>query len=229
MLVVLLICALLFNAAAVGETYSEEIKFRGLDWGCSFNDALNELKSSAGLGLYENLLDKDTDLDYFYDLFVEKDADVHYLDFSVSVADSGFEFSARDFSEDFFVAGHLVSEICVFGIYGVVNGKVSTERSDAKFYKGSYYFETTENTKTIYDDLVAKLTEMYGEPSENDFSYSDYSLIWSGANNTAVTIEFDDGKYPMLNLDYWDLNCLDLIVEMQNLKYTGDLASKDGL
>lgn len=208
-LMVLMIHCVAFADATICDV---EIKFRNLDWGCSIDEAIANIQS-AGVTSTR----------------VDDDDDVHYLVYSTSVDESGFAYTPSDLPDDFYVAGHLVSQVCAYAIHGVVDGKVSSDRADSKLYKGSYFFETTENTRAIYDDLVEKLTGLYGIPSENKESYSDYSLIWCGLNDSAVTINFDDGKYPMLHLDYWDLSCYDLIVEMQELQYTGDITSVDGL
>lgn len=187
-----------------------EIKFRDLEWGCSIEEAIENI--------YEDGM-KNTD--------IEKDHDVHYLVYSVSVDECGFQYAP--IPDDMFVAGHLVSQVCAEAMYGIVDGKVSKDLADSKLYNGTYYFETTENTKEIYDDLVSKLTGLYGEPIVNNETYSDYSLMWCGQNDSAAVIHFDDGKYPSLRLEYWDLGCYDDIVEMQKIAYVSDIASIDGL
>ena len=213
-MVLLVLITLAINGVAFADApiCDVEIKFRGLEWGCSIDEAMANIQA-AGVESTK----------------IEKDEDVHFLVYSTSVDESGFAYTPYQLPNDFYVAGHLVEQVCAYAIYGMVDGKISKKTADSKLYKGTYYFETTENTREIYDDLVEKLNGLYGKATENKESYSEYSLRWCGLNDTAVVIEFDDGKYPMLHIDYWDLGCYDLIVEMQRAAYTGDIASTDGL
>ena len=187
-----------------------EIKFRDLEWGCNIDEAVDNI--------YEEGM---------WNTDIEEDQDVHYLVYSVSVDKSAFQYAP--IPDNMFVAGHLVSQVCVEAMYGIVDGKVSKEPVNSKLYKGTYYFETTENTQEIYDDLVGKLSGLYGEPIVNNETYSDYSLMWCGQNDSAAVIHFNDGEYPSLRLEYWDLGCYDDIVEMQKVAYVSDIDSIDGL
>lgn len=210
--VVVALLSLVSVAFADAPTYDGEILFRGLPWGCSINDAVENIQS-AGVT---------------YDR-VREDQDVHGIDYSFSVDDCGFSYAPSNLPSDFFVAGHLVEQVAVDAIYGITDGKISRERGDSRIYCGTYYFKSQENIKDVYDDLVSKLTSLYGASVDAVDSYYDFSQMWTGANNAAIIIEMDDGSYPLLHISYWDLGIYDMISEMQSIAYIGDVNSTDGL
>lgn len=210
---VLLVLSLLAACAfADAPTYDGEILFRGLPWGCSINDAVANIQAAG--------VTNDR---------VREDCDVHDVDYSFSVDSCGFSYSPSDLPNDFFVAGHLVEQVAIDAIYGIVDGKISHEREDSRMYCATYYFKDQANIKDVYDDLVSKLTSMYGTPVDAIESYYDHNLMWTGTNNAAIIIEMDDGDYPLLHITYWDFGIHDMIAEMQSLAYIGDADSTDGL
>lgn len=195
----------------------EVIRFRGLEWGCSIEDAAENLRE-AGVSDHAR---------------ISSGFDVRYIDFSTCVDNAGFTFdpSSYMFDNDIFVGGHMVEQIAVNAIYGFVNGEVSSDVADSRIYCGSYYFKEQANMKSVYDDLVSKLTSLYGVPQENPYAnYGSFSCIWYGANHTAVEINMlDSDTLPLLHISFWDLSVGDAIAEMQNALYVNDPFSLDGL
>ena len=210
--VLLVLSMLAAYALADAPTYDGEILFRGLPWGCSIDEAVANIQAAG--------VTNDR---------VRDGEDVHAIDYSVSVDACGFEYAPSGLPNDFFVAGHLVEQVVVEAIYGIVDGQISHEREDSRMYCATYYFKDQTNIKDVYDDLVSKLTSMYGTPVDAIESYYDHNLMWTGTNNAAIIIEMDDGDYPLLHITYWDLGIHDMITEMQNLAYIGDVNSTDGL
>lgn len=194
------------------ESPSTEILFRGLPWGCSIDEVISNIKAAAG------------DVGY-----IRKDWDVHHLDYKISVDESSFCYIANQLPNDFFVAGHLVKEVSAEAIYGIRNGIIMSGTGDSHFFKATYYFMEQVNMLDVYNDLVNKLCGLYGSASALEESSYDHASIWYGANQTAVTIEMNDGDYPRLHITYWDLSIEEAIIEMQQAAYTGDLSSSDGL
>ncbi len=210
---ILAVVSLLMTVAfADSTTYDGEILFRGLPWGCSIDDAVANIQAAG--------VTNDR---------VREDQDVHDVDYSFSVDECGFSYSPSNLPNDFFVAGHLVEQVAIDAIYGIVDGQISRERKDSRMYCATYYFMDQANINDVYDDLVTKLTSLYGTPVDAPESIYDYSNMWTGTNNVAVIIEMDDGKYPLLHLTYWDLGIHDMIAEMQSIAYIGDVNSTDGL
>lgn len=210
--VLLVLSMLAAYALADAPTYDGEILFRGLPWGCSINDAIANIQAAG--------VTSDR---------VREDCDVHAVEYSVSVDSCGFSYAPSDLPTDFFVAGHLVEQVAIDAIYGIVDGEISHDRADSRVYCATYYFKDQANIKDVYDDLVSKLTSMYGTPVEAIKSYFAYNLMWTGTNNAAIIIEMDDGNYPLLHITYWDLGIYDMIEEMQSIAYVGDADSTDGL
>lgn len=212
-LVLLTALMLLCVAKADVATCDTEILFRDLPWGCSIDEAIKNFQNSG----IDNAR-------------LREDEDVYSMNNHWSGVDkSAFEYSSTNLSDDFFVGGHLVDEIYAYAIYGIKDGQVSKKTEDSKLYKGAYFFKSQDNVRGVYDDLVDKLTGLYGEPEPNLDSIMGESQIWYGLNNTAVVITIYDEEFSLLYLEYWDLNVEEMINEMQSVAYVGDIASTDGL
>lgn len=214
-----MVVSMMFAACAHADMLSTEevIRFRGFEWGCSINEVAENLRE-AGVSTRADISDE---------------TDVRFIDFSTSVDDAGFVFdpSSYQFDNDIFVGGHMVEQIAVYAMYGIVDGEISYETEDSRLYCGTYYFKEQANMKSVYDDLVSKLTSLYGTPQENPYANSrDFSCIWYGADNTAVEINMRDSEtLPLLHISFWDLSVDEAIEAMQNALYVDDPNSLDGL
>ena len=203
--------------------YDGEIKFRDLDWGCSIDAAISNLEK-AGIS---------------YNRYsIKNDITVNGKFSGISIDKSGVEFNAyqSDIPNDFYVAGHLVSQIVIKAIYGLSDGQIQKDLEDTNMYYAIYYFEPTSDTESVFDDLNSKLANLYGNTPyvyEDSFS-GDCTITWYGADsNTCVVLDmnrfsvYDDRC--VLSVAYWDLRVHDKIREMQDVIYYGDLSSTDGL
>lgn len=96
------------------------------------------------------------------------------------------------------VAGHEVSETIACFMYPIVNDKVLRDVELAEFYMGAYVFESTssDGAKRIYDDLVRKLTLLYGDGKvikTADEQQEDPVETWTDPQNNVIMI-FNDSS-----------------------------------
>ena len=102
------------------------------------------------------------------------------------------------------IAGYPINNSWVCFVYDYSEEGVDTDVDNAHFIFACMAFDTL-NPQYVYNDLVRKLSTLYGEPEsvaakaltklryprteETSTTYCDYS-IWYGANDTAVLIEY---------------------------------------
>ena len=93
------------------------------------------------------------------------------------------------------VAGYTPSETYACYYFPIENGKVVRDEENAKFYFGWYQFDKSDfaNHSAIFDDLLEKLTSVYGEPSTNETKYNTQKL-WQDASGNLIRLFINDDK-----------------------------------
>ena len=104
-----------------------------------------------------------------------------------SVENAGFEYAVTGIGNSFFVAGHSVNEVYLWALYGSGSGSVEREKELSKLYKAAYYFDDADKD-AAYNDLLEKLSDLYGSPAVRQEETDDRYAMWYGANNTGVIL-----------------------------------------
>ena len=142
--------------------------------------------------------------------------------------DAGYSLTITP-DEDFFVAGHRIERIKAYAVYGIRDNKVIEDESSSRLIMAQYEFDVnSKNVNDVYDDLFAKMCEIYGQPFETS-DVLDMYAVWHGANNTGVYIN-GSSSYLYLCYGKTDFHAdLTEIIEIKNKKLVSDEGSKEGL
>lgn len=159
-----------------------EITFQDISWGESFTTVdekmsnLN-LMNISGESFMTMSVDEITLGDY-------KGIDFEYSD--INIVGSAL-------NKEIEVAGYTTSEVQLFFAYVPVDGVLTKTENDSSFYGARYTFEPQDLNK-MKDDLVTKLSSLYGEPAkttkdtdifENEYTYT----YWYGLNDTELVLK----------------------------------------
>lgn len=185
---ILVLCLLLMlslQALAV----ADEITFRGIPWGSSLTEVEEYFSNLSIVDFDSEDVKRDTILNDDYDVYSNNSYECCWHDF---VFPHG----------SITVAGYDVN-IHLYCFYGIdENGNVLREKEDSVFYAASYDLEVVD-VETSYEDLVNKLTSLYGEGSlqtsggtvyygsstgSGTYEYEERIMTWLGDNDTGVRI-----------------------------------------
>lgn len=171
--------AILTRAESTGETV---ILFRDIPWGTSYTDVkeiLSDLDlwtlTGDGYRVYPTAeIITDDQMEELQ--FEQSDINIY------AVADN----------KEVDVAGYTTNNVELFFAYIPVDGVLTKSESDSSLY-GARYSIDVQDLDSAEDDLVKKLTSLYGEPSrkeddEDDFAYKCSYTYWDGAKDTQVVL-----------------------------------------
>lgn len=160
----------------------KEIVFNNISWGTNFTDASEKLSdwnlwNISGEGYKTCSVDEILLGDY-------KGIDFDY---------SGINIISHAFNGEQEVAGYTTEDIILYFSYLPVGEYLTYEESDTALYGAQYIFKPV-NLQDMYNDLIHKVSEIYGEPNkqsqeidlwENQYTYT----YWYGANNTELVLK----------------------------------------
>ncbi len=168
-------------STAVAE-YSEPILFRNIPWGSTKAHVLSQLPTpwlDLGPYTYENLMD----LNNFRYGEAQKyqKGNVYFLE----------SLSYKDLN----VAGYETKTVHLYYAYSVTSDGLPDENIDnGRLFAAEYVIEPTDR-HAVYDDLVGKLSGLYGAP---DFKFESHKVIdytyntWKGKDETSVTLMMEE-------------------------------------
>ena len=90
--------------------------------------------------------------------------------------------------KDVSVAGYN-ADLYTYYIYPIVDGKVSRNDNNAQFYLAIYEFETLTDMPAVYDDLVVKLTGLYGDSTalNNPDNWTNFTgRLWTAEDGSQI-------------------------------------------
>ncbi len=193
---------------------AEEILFRGIPWGTNVLDVLSSLELIDADGVDKNSGVDVHKLVHVYESDVEEFGSQRLIGYS-SFEDCGY-ICTPVIASDMVVAEYKVAWLELQFLFGITDEKVSCKKSDSEFYSGKYEFRPDDYV-SAYEDLVGKLTWLYGEPVveetvENDSYFTKHRhekyARWDGANDTSVLLYVkyytdDTNKYQYeLSIEY---------------------------
>lgn len=176
------------NATPVMAEEEKEILFRDIPWGTSYTDVDNQ-NPDFGLWPIEG------------DSFISPSVDAILLDNNYEGID--FEYgdiniigNTFDFTPN--VAGYTASEVTLYFAYTSQDTTLSKTEQDSALYGAKYKFEAMD-LESMANDLVSKLTSLYGDPEEttNDkdiWGNKSTFTHWKGANDTELMLKTTDAS-----------------------------------
>lgn len=94
------------------------------------------------------------------------------------------------------VAGYQTSDIKLYFAYNVIDGVLSKTEESSSLY-GAHYKINPVDLQSATNDLISKITSLYGEPASNTNdldmwgNYTTY-VYWYGANDTELVLKSTD-------------------------------------
>lgn len=175
------------NVALADDVYEKPILFRGIEWASSYTDALKGLPE--GIRMYD--LDED---EYWYPV-IEYMFDPFNTLYRAEIGASTYAMSSS--LSNVKVAGYPVEGLKLYFTFLPGDDGLLIKDADhtALFY--AYYRLEPKDPDAVYDDLVTKLTSIYGDvdATEKKSPYISYEMaLWNGADGTMVSVMRED--YP---------------------------------
>lgn len=90
--------------------------------------------------------------------------------------------------KDVNVAGYKAG-LCVYYLYPIVDGKTVKADDSAEMYLAIYEFATLSDMPAVYDDLITKLTKLYGESGalNNPDNWTSFNgRLWKAADGSQI-------------------------------------------
>lgn len=160
----------------------KEILFKDIPWGTNYTEVDRALPE---LNLWT--LTGDAYMTFSTDEIVlgeYQGIDFEYSDINII---------ASAFNGENEVAGYTTSSTSLYFAYVPVDGVLTKTENDSALYGAQYVF-TPQNLDAMSEDLIEKLSSVYGEPSERindkDMWDNEYEYVyWYGQNNTELVMK----------------------------------------
>lgn len=180
---VMVLLLILGGVASANANHGSEILFRGLPWGISRTEAASSIagidfiswtgESYSGCAIDEIITGKSKTFEY---------SDINIMDTS--------------YLGSLLVAGYETDSVNMYYAYIPTNGVLTKTPEDSSLYAAEYTFKP-ENAAAAGDDLLGKLSSLYGEPSKTLFDTNLWKdefafTYWYGANDTMVVLIVED-------------------------------------
>lgn len=188
-LCLLVFVMLLASCFAYAEDGAAPILFRGAEWGSTFDEAIKVLPEGS------KVRDLNT-TEYWYS--------VDNLLYNESVWDDsykgelgGYTYVQSSSLKGLQVAGYDIEELKMYFVYTTGDDGLLIKDSDHTAFIYAYYKLEPKDPDAAYEDLLTKLTKLYGDVDvrQTDSSYIVYEQnLWDGGNGTKVSLLRED--YP---------------------------------
>lgn len=175
------------QCSSVYAEYSEEILFRNTPWGISFTEA-DEIFGDFGIWNLSGEMMKTKSVD---DIVIGDYEGIRFDNSEINII-------ANAHNGETDVAGYTTSEICLYFAFLPVDGILTKSENDSAMYGAQYTFEP-KNLNEMSNDLISKLTTLYGEPDKtttrSDLWNVQYEYTyWYGANDTEAVLKKVDAS-----------------------------------
>ena len=186
MLCVLALLLMCFGALAADE-HPEPVLFRGVAWGATYSEVAKVLPKGVKM--------RDLQIrEYYYPM-----ADMMYDESGwgnqIKAEIGCYTYATSSSLKGVKVAGYDVADLCLYFIFKPdENGKIIKDEKHTAFYYGYYKLEP-KDPDAVYNDLISKLTKLYGDVDDQKSStsiISDNMSLWNGANGTMVSVYKQD-------------------------------------
>jgi len=181
--------------AVFNENETAGIKFRDIDWYSPYSSVEQSLLNSGiskSWFMYENEDDTvkgiDSD-DPSNDFFFGKE--------DLEAENGGFWFWFDDVP-----VSNYNADLYIYSMYDISNGMIDKDRNNSLFYKAKYTIKDIADFNGAYDDLINKLSGLYGSPENKGKSslYDSYdnalpTYVWYGSDGSQVILSLDYNMY----------------------------------
>lgn len=173
--------------------FDDEVTFLGMRFGQATPEQAVEALVSNGYKYGNIRVEADTSI---WTLYSDDESAVYpYADTGSNPGGIGIDYYFGRGSE-IKVAGHPIFSQDLYFLYDVVDGQINKDK--ATFVKASYRFQSLEQ-HALYNDLLSKLTKLYGEPElyehKQEYINSNTKIIsvatWKGLNDTAIVLSME--------------------------------------
>lgn len=197
LIVVLITC---INMASADT--SNNIVFHNIPWDISISELATELEN-RGITVGRNDISNDASMPVWTYSFRNS--------FMNNITSTGHKIALYYYGDDeqVSIAGYPVQELQLYAHYDISDGILKQEADDSRYYMTQIWFDVNdEKTIAIYNDLVNKLTTLYGDGTEDTtfIVETTYTFtVWKGSNDTAVCLyrsESNSSDYQFVHLMY---------------------------
>lgn len=172
---------------------ADEILFRDIPWGSNIDDVENHI-GSIGYHTSED--------ESYLPYWSKYDGDPFGLALGSAHYPVGWLSYYMLWDDSFLIAGYPLSTMSVWMTYGLDGDNVLRNREDSRLYMAAYTFSVLD-IETTYDDLVIKLTTLYGHGEETiengggyyadsekvgEYTTIERTIVWIGDENTSVRL-----------------------------------------
>ena len=177
--------------SSFAEENKTEILFRNIPWGTNYADIKQELSDF-------DWYDMSFDMMRTYSVY-EVLTDSPYADGVLDFENSGINMIAQPFSnKETEVAGYTTTDIQLFFAYTPIDGTLPKDDINTALYGATYSF-SPQNLQQMSEDLISKLSYLYGEAdqttTDKDIFGNKTSITWwSGDNDTHVVLRTIDSS-----------------------------------
>lgn len=165
----------LLAVAVIGTSIAEEsFTFRNIPWLTTKVDVAAAMSSE---GYKVSWRDNNTTIPDWFQTWINITGDY-------KVAEGGCYLSFKGVK----VAGYSAS-LATYYWYPIVDGRVQRDDDLSQFYLAKYEIQDIENMDPVYDDLLAKLTSLYGkpEPKDSGSSWTDtIGVLWTADDGSLI-------------------------------------------
>jgi len=215
---------LMLGGSAFAQT-SEEILFRGIPWGQKLKGGLQSVIDSVGGRNIDSGL---TEVNNDQKLYGSEHGYVIQGDYNCY----------RSFlvMKNFEVAGYPVNYIFIDSVPDVYGGRLLDTKEEAVVVSAQYIFDVDgmDDSRAALDDLVMKLSAVYGDPDLNDDGDGVAIYDWYGAGDSSAKLlggkNRTDGTIEYISITYESCDLSDLFYNLNQVS-EGNLPSSatDGL
>ena len=222
-----IVICIIVNCSSVSAKSDKEILFRDIPWGSSYE----EVKKVMGEYEFREKGREDTETDYVEQLLT----DIYPQGFNSDVFTNEGGYGAYAYTKDKIdVAGYTSESTCfLFSRNANEDGTITWDNMENLSLYGAYYRIEPVSLESATEDLMEKLSSLYGEPDKYiddslEYGYSeDYIYYWYGADDTVVSLAShsygDEAKpYTYIHISYatykgdeWLHTADDLITQMK--------------
>lgn len=128
------------------------------------------------------------------------------------------------------VAGHAVEDIFLYALHCAHEEKITYIPEDSRLFQAEYnFYATSLSVDDVYNDLLQKITDLYGEA----LNATDVSSVWSCADHTGIyLLKTNTSIVSNVTLRYVKYDIVESYLEFEkakSLEYVTDTNSNDGL
>ena len=211
-IIALLMLLILFIAPVTSLAEQKPIQFRGIEWGSSYSD-VDSILNKEGISLSSNFENFHKNLD---SLIYEESGS-----FDIAAAFSSSTFILENTS----VAGYTVDDVTAYFAYREIDINTNLpNKENAIFFSAKYNFGEIVDYDAVYDNLLTKLSHIYGEPNDKREKsiVAAWNFVWyvwydEFGNGIALRRETFDGHLDEITLWYFSANADELIQNSYDL------------